>query len=286
MSNALDVQNISYRYGQSSILESISFSIPAGLFFIIIGPNGSGKTTMIKILAGHLRAGRGSVGIMGKNVRDYSRRELARKMAYLPQLTQLNFPMTVRDLVLMGRSPHLGMLGLEGEEDHRFAESAMGYTDVLHLEARRMDQLSGGEQQRVLIARAICQQPEIILLDEPTAALDISHQVRVMDLMERLKLEKNITVVMISHDINLAAMYADRLLLLKNGEILGLGDPRQVLDYASLEEAYGCPVLVTDSPLGDYLRITPVPRRLLTDLRQPLLSDPGQLHQNLAIDYG
>lgn len=269
MSIAVNVHKIGHCYGRSSVLKNIAFSISKGTFFIIIGPNGSGKTTLMKILAGHLRAARGVVDILGKNIESYARRELARKMAYLPQLTQLDIPMTVRELVLMGRSPHLGMLGLERENDFRVAENAMRYTNVLHIEQRRMDQLSGGEQQRVLIARAICQQPEIILLDEPTASLDLAHQVRVMDLMERLKRKENITVVMISHDVNLAALYADRLLLLKDGEILGLGSPRQVLDYATLEKAYGCAVLVTESPLGDYLGITPVPRRLLKAFRAP-----------------
>jgi len=202
MRPAVDVHKLGYRYGRSAILEDLSFSITAGVFFIVIGPNGSGKTTLMKIMAGHLRPRRGKISILGKSLRSYSRRQLACRMAYLPQLTRLDFPMSVKDLVLMGRSPHLGMLGLESDQDHRLAENAMRYTHVLHLSGRRMDQLSGGEQQRVLIARAICQQPEIILLDEPTAALDLAHQVAVMDLMERLKLEKNITVVMISHDVS------------------------------------------------------------------------------------
>lgn len=275
MSPAVEVRRLGYRYGRSAILKDLSLAIAAGSFFIIIGPNGSGKTTLMKIMAGHLRAERGKVLILGKSMRAYTRRQLARRMAYLPQLTRMDFPMSVKDLVLMGRSPHLGMLGLESEQDHRLAENAMGYTHVLHLAGRRMDQLSGGEQQRVLIARAICQQPEIILLDEPTAALDLAHQVAVMDLMERLKLEKKITVVMISHDVNLAAMYADRLLLVKDGGILGLGPPAEVLHHESLEKAYGCPVLVTESPLGNYLRITPVPQRLLLD-KQMVFSLKGK----------
>ncbi len=261
MMPAVEVRKLTYRYGRSPVLQDLSFAIGSGALFIILGPNGSGKTTLMKILAGHLRPQQGNVFILEKNIRGYSRRQLACRMAYLPQLTRLDFPMSVRDLVLMGRSPHLGMLGLETEEDHRLAENAMRYTNVLPLADRRMDQLSGGEQQRVLIARAICQQPQIVLLDEPTAALDLAHQVAVMDLMERLKQEKNITVVMISHDVNLAAMYADRLLLLKDGGILGIGPPCEVLHHQRLEKAYGCPVLVTESPLGGYLRITPVPRR-------------------------
>ncbi len=274
MKAAVEVHRLAYRYGRSAILQDLSFTVAAGAFFIILGPNGSGKTTLMKILAGHLRPRRGRVRILGRNIRGYSRRQLACRMAYLPQLVHLDFPMSVRDLVLMGRSPHLGMLGLERQEDHRLAQNAMRYTNVLHLADRRMDQLSGGEQQRVLIARAICQQPQIILLDEPTAALDLAHQVAVMDLMERLKHDKSITVVMISHDVNLAAMYADRLLLLKDGGILGLGPPGEVLHHERLEKAYGCPVLVTESPLGGYLRITPVPRRFLKQPPEAHTPDP------------
>ena len=263
MSTAIEVKRIAHTYGQQVIVDLISFAIPQGSFFIIIGPNGSGKTTLMKILTGNIRLQKGEVTIQGKDILDYSRRALSQKVAWLPQMLNLNFPMTVKDLVLMGRSPHLGILGLEKPKDREIAENAMAYTDVTHLGNCYMDLLSGGEQQRVLIARALCQDPEIIFLDEPTAALDIAHQMRIMDLMENLKAEKNITVVMISHDINVAAMYADCLLLMKAGRQLGLGPPRKVLTYETLENAYGCPLLVDESPLGDYLRITPVPRRYI-----------------------
>jgi iron complex transport system ATP-binding protein len=126
-----------------------------------------------------------------------------------------------------------------------------------------LDQLSGGEQQRVFIARAICQQPQILLLDEPTASLDPAHQIRIMDLMERLKTDKDVTVVMVSHDINLAAMYADHLLLLRGGEIVGIGTPKEILNFKTLEETYDCKVLVDESPLGNWPRVTVVPHKFL-----------------------
>jgi iron complex transport system ATP-binding protein len=144
------------------------------------------------------------------------------------------------------------------------AREAMAYTDVTHLAHRRLDQCSGGEQQRVFIARAICQQPDIILLDEPTAALDMAHQIRVMDLMERLKAGHRMTVVMVSHDLNMAAMYADDVLLLNKGSIASQGAPREVLDFNLLESVYGCTLLVDQSPLGDYPRIHQVPGRYIT----------------------
>ncbi|MDH4009131.1 MAG: ABC transporter ATP-binding protein, partial [Desulfobacterales bacterium] len=143
------------------------------------------------------------------------------------------------------------------------AQQAMAFTEVAHLARRKLDQLSGGEQQRVLIARALCQQPQVILLDEPTASLDLSHQIRIMDLMEKLKTERGVTVVMVSHDVNLAAMYGDQLLLLKAGEIVCMGSPNAVLNFKTLEDTYGCKLLVDISPLGDLPRVTVVPHKFL-----------------------
>ena len=163
----------------------------------------------------------------------------------------------------MGRSPHLGILGLEQEIDLEIAKQAIAFTGVEHLANRKMDQLSGGELQRVFLARAICQEPQIMLLDEPTASLDLAHQGKIMDLMEKLKKEKGVTIVMVSHDVNLAAMYADRLLLLKDGKIVSCGLPGEVLTYQTLEEAYGCKLLVDESPLGKSPRITLVPQKFM-----------------------
>ena len=145
---------------------------------------------------------------------------------------------------------------------------AISFAGVEHLAHRRINQLSGGESQRVFIAKAICQEPEIILLDEPTASLDLAHQIKTMDLMEKLKKEKKMTVVMISHDINLAAMYGTCILLLKNGKIISLGSPEDVLTFETLEKAYGCKLLVDKSPVGLFTRITPVPQKYLEKDKQ------------------
>jgi iron complex transport system ATP-binding protein len=182
-------------------------------------------------------------------------------MAYVPQLFPTDFPFTVTEVVLMGRSPHLGMLGLEQKKDFEIARQALAFTGTAHLSNRKLNQLSGGERQRVLIARAICQQPQVLLLDEPTASLDLAHQVRIMDLMARLGSDKGTTIVMVSHDVNLAAMYGDRLLLLKEGRIVSLGPPNSVLTSQNLEAAYGCPLLVDESPLGEFPRVTPIPQK-------------------------
>ncbi|MCF8111320.1 MAG: ABC transporter ATP-binding protein [Desulfobacteraceae bacterium] len=265
MPGAISARQISAGYGQEPVLKEISFSVNTGECFIVIGPNGSGKTTLMKILAGLHRADKGSVLIDGRAIGSYGRRELARKMAFVPQQVPMDFPFRVRDVVLFGRSPHLGTFGIESGRDADLAARAMEFTEIDHLAQRRIDQLSGGERQRVFIARAICQEPEVMLLDEPTAALDIAHQLRVMDLMEKMKFEKSITVVMVSHDVNLAAMYADTLLLINRGRMVQSGAPEAVLTYKTLEEAYGCPLLVDQSPLGSVPRVTPVPGRYIRE---------------------
>jgi len=163
----------------------------------------------------------------------------------------------------MGRTPHLDLLGLEGKEDYSLARQAMMFTDVFHLAGRRINQLSGGELQRVIIARAICQQPRIILLDEPTTALDPAHQLKIMDLMEKFRREQGTTIIMVSHDLNLAAMYGDRLLLLKEGRVVMTGPPGSVLNGALLEEIYGCRMQVDESPVGHVARVMPVPAKFL-----------------------
>jgi iron complex transport system ATP-binding protein len=261
MNAALAVNDVSYHYGATPILKNVSFQVQKGAFYIIIGPNGSGKTTLMNIMAGSGRLKQGRVEIMGRPCNQYSRQELARTLAFVPQNIPVDFSFTVSEVVLMGRSPHQGVLGLERKEDVRVLKQAMAFTGIEHLAHRKIDQLSGGERQRVFIARAICQEPRIILLDEPTAALDLAHQVRIMDLMEQLKNEKGVTVIMVSHDINLAAMYGDCLLLLKEGRIVSQGPTDDVLTFDTLEKAYGCLLLVDQSPLGDFPRVTPVPHK-------------------------
>jgi iron complex transport system ATP-binding protein len=260
---AIEAKNLSYSYDNNDVFKDLSFSVPKGTFFIIIGPNGSGKTTLMKVLSGIKRPDKGKLYILDKVIEQYSRRSLAQTIAMAPQMTTVDFPFTVREIVLMGRSPYKGLLGFDNQTDLQIAQQAMAFTQVEHLAKRKLGQLSGGEQQRVLIARAICQEPEIILLDEPTASLDLAHQVRVMDLMEQLQKKKNITVIMVSHDINLACMYAQSLLLIQNGKIVSIGSPAQVLNYKTLEQAYGCPLLVDQSPLGNFPRITLVPKRFI-----------------------
>lgn len=262
MTHAITIDRLSCGYDDRPVLRDLSFSIDQKSFFVIIGPNGSGKTTLLKALARIIRSDAHRFDILDTPARSYTFRSLARTMAFVPQETRIDFPLTVEEFVLAGRSPYQGILGIPDAADMEIAGQAMAFTGIDTLCRRKLDQLSGGERQRAFIAKAVCQQPRVILLDEPTASLDLAHQTRIMDLMERLKNEKGVTVVMVSHDINLAAMYGDTLLLLKEGRIVGKGAPNEILTYQILEEAYGCMLLVDKNPLGNFPRVTPVPERL------------------------
>lgn len=266
MKKAISVKGMSHYYDTTRVLKNISFCVQKGDFFIIIGPNGSGKTTLMKAILKIEKSSWSRLEIFDRPINKYTRKALARTIAFVPQMTDIDFPFTVVEVVLMGRSPHTGLLGLEQEKDISIANQAMAFTGIEHLANRRLDQLSGGERQRVFIARSICQQTEIILLDEPTASLDLAHQIRVMDLMEKLKEEEETTIIMVSHDVNLAAMYGDRILLLKNGEIVCSGTPGEVLDFKTLEQAYGCTLLVDENPLGKFPRITQVPQKYMDEI--------------------
>jgi iron complex transport system ATP-binding protein len=266
MPPAVLVKQLQVSYGRQPVLRDLSIEVAEGAFFIIIGPNSSGKTTLLRALAGAVQPRQGQVEIWGAPVAHFSKKALARLIAVVPQRVATDIPFTVKEVVLMGRSPHVGWLGLEQAKDLELAEEAMAFTNVAHLAGRPLPQLSGGELQRVIIARAICQQPRLILLDEPTAALDPAHQVAIMDLMAQLQQERGLTVVMVSHDLNLAAMYGEQLLLLKEGKTVKSGRPADVLTYELLEQTYGCPVLVDTNPLGQVPRVTLVPKRFLRPL--------------------
>ena len=261
MNPAVTTTKLSHSYGKRKVLSHLSISVEKGIFFIIIGPNGSGKTTLMKLIAGILKRQKGEIEILGLPNLSYTPKALARAVAFVPQRLPVDLPFTVSETVLLGRAPYQGALGIERQRDLEVAKRAMQFTGVDHLTHSTLGQLSGGEQQRVFIARAICQEPEIMLLDEPTASLDLAHQVKVMDLMEKLKREKGITVVMVSHNVNLAAMYSDQVLLLKDGEVVCIGRPSDVLSFQKLEETYGCNLLVDESPLGGFPRVTLVPGR-------------------------
>jgi len=259
--NAVTFDRTSVLAGGRQILAGLSCTVRQNDFLVVIGPNGAGKTTLLKVLCGLLSPASGRIQVFDRPQSEYTRRELAATIALVPQHMSLEFTFTVAETVLMGRSPHLGLLEQEKEEDYRIARDAMEFTQIDHLEARRLDQLSGGERQRVMIARAICQQPRIMLLDEPTAALDPAHQLVVMELMQRLRREENMTVIMVSHDLNLAALFASRILLLKDGKEVVSGLPGEIMTPDNLQQAYGCAMHIDTHPLTGTPRISLVPGR-------------------------
>ncbi|MGB3210076.1 MAG: ABC transporter ATP-binding protein [Desulforhopalus sp.] len=258
---ALALQENSLSYGGNKVVDSVSFSAEVGEFFMILGPNGAGKSSLLKLIAGIEEPQSGQIDILGRSKAKYSARDLAKVVALVAQQAPIDFPFSVAETVLMGRSPHLGLLGIEGERDYALAAEAMSFTGVDKFAGRRLDQLSGGERQRVMIARAICQEPRIILLDEPTNALDPAHQLKIMDLMERFRQEKKTTVIMVSHDLNLAALYSDRLLLMKNGRVVVIGTPAEVFIPEFMENSYECELLIDENPVGKVPRVMVIPEK-------------------------
>ena len=250
------LEKIDFRYDKAWILKAISFEVHAGDFVGVIGPNGSGKTTLLRIIDGLLIPQNGGVWLDGVPISTLKRRDVARMIAVVPQESEMTFPFTAEEVVLMGRSPHLGLMRFEGETDFRIARNAMEMTDIADLAPRRMNELSGGERQRVLIARALAQEPEVMLLDEPTAFLDIRHQMDILDLAKKMNRTKGVTVIAVTHDINLASMYCDRIIFLQNGSIRCMGSPEAVISEAHIRDVYGIHVLVDKNPVAGCPRVT------------------------------
>ncbi|GAB4336825.1 MAG: ABC transporter ATP-binding protein [Desulfobulbaceae bacterium] len=256
---SLVLDNVSVKAGSRFILDRLSLEVEAGAFQMVIGPNGAGKTTLLRVAADLVSPETGTVALCGRKMDSLSRREIARLLSLVPQNVELEFSFSVEETVLMGRYPFLGLLEQEKKEDFEIARRAMEFTRVAHLASHRLDQLSGGERQRVMIARSICQQPKIMLLDEPTAALDPAHQLAVMRFMEKLRREHGTTIVMVSHDLNLAAMFGTRILLLREGRAVADGPPAEILDPDILRDVYGCGMHVDTHPFTNTPRISLVP---------------------------
>ena len=253
---ALELDKIGFRYAAEWVLRDISLTIQHGEFLGIIGPNGSGKTTLLKIMTGLLKAGEGQVRINGRPLGDIRKKDLAGQVALVAQETSAAFSFSVREIVLMGRHPHLGFLAFEGEKDADIAEAAMDMAGILPFGGRDIHELSGGERQRVWIARALAQQPDIMMLDEPTAFQDIRHQVDFFHLIRNLNRDRGLTVVAVTHDINMASSFCDRLVLLNRGGVFASGHPDQVITARHLREVYAMDVLVDQSPIDGRPRLT------------------------------
>ncbi|HUL22865.1 MAG TPA: ABC transporter ATP-binding protein [Thermodesulfobacteriota bacterium] len=252
----IEVHSISFRYHEDWVLQEVSFQVEKGEFVAVIGPNGSGKTTLLKILYRLLAPQQGEILFELVSMKKMDRADIAKRIAVVAQETHLLFPFTVLETVLMGRSPYLGNSIFESEKDLEIAKRAMEWTKVLPFSERPMDELSGGERKRVFIARALAQEPEVILLDEPTANLDIHHQIDFLDLILTLNRERGLTIIMASHDMNMASEFCDRLILLQGGRIYKMGPPGEVITRENIESVYGCQVWIDQHPISGMPRIS------------------------------
>ena len=246
----LSVNNLECQLGGETILRRVTFDVPDGDFLGVIGPNGAGKTTLIRAVSGIIPLTAGQVLLSGKAVETMSPREIALQAACLLQDAPIDVSFTVEEVVLMGRTPHLTRFGHETEADRAVAREAMRRADVEHLKDRLITEISGGERQRALIAMCLAQEPRLLLLDEPTVHLDIAHQLAALDLLWALHRERGLTVVAVFHDLNLAAEYCHRLMLLDAGRIAALGEVEDVLTAAQINSVYGSRIQVETNPVS------------------------------------
>ncbi len=253
----LEIRNLNFTYGKNPVLREINFSVAAGEFISIIGPNGAGKSTLIKMMDGILKAEQSDILLEGKPISDFSRKELAQRIAYLPQDSKFAFSYTVREVVMMGRFPYLRGVLTYTAEDLQIVREMMTLMEIEQFAERRFNELSGGEKQRVLIASALAQQPRIILLDEPTNALDLHHQIAIYHILKKLQKEQNLTIIVVTHDINLAAQYCERITLMGKGMIIRDDEPKKVLQFNLLQDTFGVKVYIDINPLTDTLYILP-----------------------------
>lgn len=251
----LEVRDIHFSYSRP-VLKGLSLAAGKGELLAVLGANGSGKSTLLKILIGILSPARGEVLIDGRKLRSMSRRESAQLIAYVAQDSAIRFGLTVTELVLQGRFARGRLVGFETERDVREAERAMELTETLEFAGQRVTDLSGGERQRVMLARALALRPKILVLDEPVANLDISNQVKMFELVKRLTLEEAMTAVVVTHELNLAAEFASKVLLLKSGEAMACGAPGDVMTEPLLRAAFDTDLMVDPSPLSGAPRVT------------------------------
>jgi iron complex transport system ATP-binding protein len=254
---ALTADTISFGYlPHHPVVRDVSLSVARGEFLTLVGPNGSGKSTLLRLLNRLLLPQQGTITLFGEPLNRRSREALARLIALVPQENSIQFPFSVEEIVLMGRSPHTRGRMFESRRDRDLAQEMMSLLDIAHLSAHAVTDLSGGERQRVFIARALTQQPDVLLLDEPNAHLDIAHQVDVVNLLRSIHQKSGLTVISVSHDLNLASSASDRIAMLVDGTLAALGTPAEVLTASRVEEVFHVPVLVDPHPHSGKPRIS------------------------------
>ena len=262
---AYSLKDVAFSYSKGkraeseAVLKELSCLILSGRVLGILGPNGSGKSTLLKLLARVLQPQKGTIEILSQSLAGLSQLDVAKRVALVPQETLQVFPFTIAEMVLMGRSPHhqgWGGWHWEDSQDWAVAQNAMEELDVAHLGNRLVTEVSGGERQRAVIARALVQEPQILLLDEPTAFLDLHHQLDIARIIKRLNRERGLTVILVSHDLNLASQYCDHVLMLNHGRLAAMGSPQTVITPEVIEAVYGCSVLVDRHPQSGLPRVS------------------------------
>jgi len=265
---SLEAAHVGYAYDQHRALRDVCLKVEPGEVVGLLGANGSGKSTLLRVLSGLLPGYDGVARIDGREVGEISRRELARMLAVVPQESTFGFPFTAIEIVLMGRHPHLSGLAFESEQDTDVAMAALERCGASHLAARPIHELSSGERQRIVFARALAQQPRAMLLDEPSSFLDIRHQVELFDVVRDLADRDGCTILTVLHDVNLAAEYCDRIVLLADGTTRAAGPAEEVLTYAHLTHVYGTEIYVDTNRLTGKLIVTPLSGRAQKQLRK------------------
>ncbi|MFZ5351575.1 MAG: ABC transporter ATP-binding protein [Bacillota bacterium] len=246
----INIKKLSFSYGSSNILDDISLGINKGSFTSIIGPNGSGKSTLLKLITSVLKAQAGTIELDGRSISKMRKKEIAGKLSVVPQNTALEFDFKVVDVVLMGRYPFISRFKGETLEDYEIAERYMTYTNTIQLSDRSFMELSGGEKQRVILAQALTQEPEVLILDEPISHLDLQHQVELLNLIRKMCVDKGLTVIAVLHDLNMASAYSDYIVMLKDRKVKYSGTPVEVLNSAAIKEVFNTDVYVALSGLG------------------------------------
>jgi iron complex transport system ATP-binding protein len=255
----LTLEEVCFGYGKHRVIQNISLEVPRQAFMALIGPNGGGKTTLLRLMSKVLRPQQGRVLLQGKPLAEIGARDLARQMAVITSEQFFEFPYPVSDVVAMGRSPHLQRLQRMSQRDWEVVDQALKLTQVDHLGLRPASQLSSGERQRVLIARAIAQQPSVLMLDEPNAHLDINHQIAIFNLLRSLNRDHKMTLIVVLHDLTWAAAFCQTVALLHQGKLVKIGRPEEVITAELIRQTYGAEVAVYPSPLGGFPQVVYVP---------------------------
>jgi iron complex transport system ATP-binding protein len=254
----IQIKNLSFAYEEhNNILDDISIDINEGEFVGIIGPNGAGKSTLIKIIAGLLQSNQAKITLNGTHISDYKPKQLAQILGYVPQKVEIPFSFTVHQVVEMGRFPYLQGIFHQDVDTGQEVDKAMQRMDLIEMQNRSFSTLSGGEQQRAIISSVLAQQARLMILDEPTSALDLKHQQGIYRILKRLADEEGKTIVIVTHDINLAAQFCERLILMDKGKIIADGPPDQVLQFQLIQQVYGVKVYIDVNPLTKSLYILP-----------------------------